>query len=72
MIEALSLKVWRDRRPDPLEEGLTQLAEYLMRLGLDRGTLILFDARSTAKALPGRCAEQEEERDGLRIKVLRL
>ncbi len=69
---AIELKVWRDRRPDPLDEGLMQLAEYLTRLGLDRGALILFDARSTAKDLPERCTESEEVRQGLRIKVLRL
>ena len=53
---AAELKVWRDRRADPLEEGLGQLAGYLARLGLDRGTLILFDARSTAASLPDRCS----------------
>jgi hypothetical protein len=32
---AVELKVWRDGRPDPLPEGLRQLAGYLERLGLD-------------------------------------
>jgi AAA-like domain len=69
---AVELKVWRDRRPDPLAEGLSQLVDYLSRLGLDRGTLVLFDARSTAEALPGRCTEHEVEKDGHQVTVLRL
>jgi len=44
--EALELKVWRDRRRDPLGEGLVQLEAYLDRVGLDRGVLIIFDRRS--------------------------
>ncbi len=45
---ALELKVWREGRSDPLEVGLRQLSGYLERLGLDRGTLIIFDQRSAA------------------------
>jgi hypothetical protein len=69
---AVELKVWRDRRKDPLEEGLSQLSGYLAHLGLDRGTLILFDARTEAAALPDRCSLQEIEHDGRRISLLRL
>jgi hypothetical protein len=69
---AVELKVWRDRRPDLLAEGLSQLSGYLARLDLDRGTLILFDARSAAAPLPDRCALQEMEHDGRQIAVLRL
>jgi hypothetical protein len=69
---AVELKVWRDDRPDPLPEGLAQLSGYLARLGLDRGTLILFDQRSGAPPLPSRCSTQKVEHDGLRISVLRL
>ncbi|AUX24324.1 hypothetical protein SOCEGT47_048610 [Sorangium cellulosum] len=43
---AIELKVWRDGRPDPLAEGLTQLDDYLAGLALDRGWLIVFDQRS--------------------------
>jgi hypothetical protein len=43
---AIELKVWRDRRPDPLEVGLVQLDGYLARLGLTRGWLVIFDRRS--------------------------
>ncbi|MBM4345278.1 MAG: ATP-binding protein [Deltaproteobacteria bacterium] len=42
---ALEVKVWRTKRPDPLADGLVQLDGYLGRLGLDEGTLVLFDAR---------------------------
>ncbi|MGH3680601.1 MAG: ATP-binding protein [Natronosporangium sp.] len=46
--EAVELKVWRPARPDPLEEGLRQLDDYLDRLDLDRGTLVVFDWRDEA------------------------
>lgn len=69
---AVELKVWRDDRADPLSSGLTQLSEYLKRLDLDRGTLILFDARTTAPPLPDRCSLEEREHAGRRITLLRL
>ncbi len=50
---AVELKVWR-RGADPLEKGLGQLGEYLERLVLDRGTLILFDQRPESPALADR------------------
>jgi hypothetical protein len=43
---AMELKVWRDGRPDPLNEGLSQLDERLSGLGLDTGWLVIFDQRS--------------------------
>lgn len=69
---ALELKVWRDSRPDPLAEGLEQLSAYLDRLGLDEGTLILFDGRSQAPTLPERCSHGEVEHRGRRIGLVRL
>lgn len=69
---AVELKVWRNGRPAPLEEGLDQLSGYLARLGLDSGTLILFDGRSGAPPVPERCSESEIEHEGRRIAVLRL
>ena len=45
---ALELKVWRDGQKDPLAKGLEQIDGYLERLGLLGGTLVLFDARSSA------------------------
>jgi hypothetical protein len=69
---AVELKVWRDRRPDPLPQGLKQLGSYLDRLGLDRGTLILFDGRQEAPPLPGRCSLQEIASEGRTVTVVRL
>jgi len=43
---AIELKVWRDRRPDPVAEGLAQLDSYLAGLGLSSGWLVVFDQRS--------------------------
>ena len=43
---AMELKVWRDGRPDPLKEGLAQLDDYLSRLSLETGWLMIFDQRS--------------------------
>jgi hypothetical protein len=42
----MELKVWRDALPDPLEEGLEQLDDYLNGLGLETGWLVIFDQRS--------------------------
>ena len=64
--------MWRDVRPDPLEQGLEQLGGYLERLGLEQGTLMIFDSRSGAAPLPERVAEERRERGGRRIDVLRL
>ena len=54
--EALELKVWREKSKDPIQEGLAQLDGYLERLGLDQGTLVVFDRRKRAAA--------EENADG--------
>ncbi|GAB3967993.1 hypothetical protein GCM10029978_036540 [Actinoallomurus acanthiterrae] len=54
--EAVELKVHHPGRRDPLPEGLTQLDGYLDRLGLDTGTLIIFDRRPNAQPLPDRTA----------------
>jgi hypothetical protein len=69
---AIELKVWRDGRPDPLPQGLKQLGSYLDRLGLDRGTLIVFDSRKGAEPLPGQGGVEEVETEGGKITVLRL
>lgn len=69
---AIELKVWRDGRPDPLLEGLAQLAGYLARLELEQGTLIVFDHRSSAPPLPNRCQESEAEHEGRKIRIVRL
>lgn len=41
----IELKVWRDGRPDPLAAGLKQLDQYLSRLGIASGWLVIFDRR---------------------------
>ncbi len=75
---ALGLKVWRDATPhgegllDPIEQGLIQLTEYLDRLGLDRGYLIVFDARSDLAPLPQRVSRQEAEHEGRSIVLWRF
>jgi hypothetical protein len=50
----LELKVWRDKHPDPLAEGLDQLDSYLARLGLGSGILVLFDRRTDAAPITER------------------
>ncbi len=69
---AAELKVRRDGDGDPLEDGLEQLSEYLDRLGLDAGTLVLFDQREKAPPIGERCSRGVAEHGGRRITVLRL
>ena len=69
---AAELKVRRDRDGDPLDDGLAQLGEYLERLGLDAGTLVLFDQRKDPPPMGERCSRREQEHGGRRITVLRL
>jgi DNA polymerase III delta prime subunit len=52
--EAIELKVWRPERPDPTPDGLRQLDAYLDRLGLNHGTLVVFDRRPDAPPLSDR------------------
>jgi hypothetical protein len=54
--EAVELKVWQPRQADPLAKGLAQLDGYLHRLGLDTGTLIVFDRRPDAVPVTERTA----------------
>lgn len=71
---ALELKVWRDRdkKGDPLRQGLAQLDEYLGRLGLDEGVLVIFDARKAAAPVEERTRFEEATTPaGRRVTVLR-
>jgi hypothetical protein len=43
---AIEIKVWRKGQVNPLKKGLAQLDDYLKTLGLNRGMLVLFDARA--------------------------
>lgn len=46
--EAIELKVRRQGQGNPLKDGLAQLDDYLSQLGLDSGTLVIFDRRPSA------------------------
>lgn len=46
--EAVEIKLRRPKQGNPLKDGLAQLDEYLSRLGLDSGTLLIFDRRPSA------------------------
>lgn len=71
--EALELKVWRSREKDPLPKGLSQLDGYLARLGLDQGTLVLFDRRKDAVSPEGDAQLEEVALpSGRKATVLRL
>jgi ATPase family associated with various cellular activities (AAA) len=52
VILGMELKVWRDRRSDPINQGLKQLDKYLSGLNLDTGWLVIFDRR---EGLPMLC-----------------
>ncbi|MDB9540956.1 ATP-binding protein, partial [Anabaenopsis arnoldii] len=41
----MELKVWKQGKPDPLQQGLVQLDKYLSGLNLDTGWLVIFDRR---------------------------
>ncbi len=70
--EAIELKVWRDGRKDPLPEGLVQLERYLDKIGLEEGTLILFDRRTDAAPLEDRTREERAATaKGRAVRVLR-
>lgn len=70
--EGLELKVWQDKKPDPLEAGLAQLDGYLARLGLSAGTLVLFDRRARRKPIAERVhIESFISPDGRDVLVLR-
>ena len=50
VVLGIELKVWRDKKGDPVDAELEQLDAYLARLGVNFGWLISFDRRT--KALP--------------------
>ena len=70
--EAIEMKVWRDRGKDPLKQGLAQLGGYLKQLGLDHGTLVLFDRRTDALDIEQRTRFEHAVTDeGYDVLVLR-
>jgi hypothetical protein len=69
---AIELKVWRPGAGDPLERGLDQTCDYLDRLGLREGTLILFDHRPDAPPVHERArVEGVREKRGHAVTVVR-
>lgn len=69
---AIEIKVWRDREPDPLAEGLVQLDGYLQGLGQPSGWLVLFDRRSGQPPIAERTrAEQAQTPSGRPVTVIR-
>jgi hypothetical protein len=52
--EAIELTRWHPGREDPLRDGLEQLDGYLSQVGLDRGTLVIFDRRPEAPPIDER------------------
>jgi hypothetical protein len=68
---AMELKVWRRGREDPLGKGLGQVDEYLARLHLKRGTLVIFDARGRLARRPPRFTEATTP-GGRAVTILRL
>jgi hypothetical protein len=69
---AMELKVWREGEKDPLPKGLTQLDEYLERLSLDTGVLVIFDRRRESGDAESRTRfEQAHAPSGRKVVVLR-
>jgi hypothetical protein len=69
---AIELKVRAKGRPDPLADGLRQLDDYLRRLDLSEGTLVIFDRRPSAKPIDERVSfDVAETATGRSITVLR-
>ena len=68
---AIELKVRRGNT-DVLPRGLDQLANYLERLELAEGTLMIFDARLDAPPLPQRFTDEIHHHRGFEIRVIQL
>lgn len=70
--EAIELKLWHPGRQDPLDDGLKQLDGYLSPLGLDRGTLVIFDRRREAPPIDERISfETTQTPSGRQVTLLR-
>jgi hypothetical protein len=63
----IELKVWREKKRDPQNDGIEQLESYLARLGLDEGWLFIFDRRKNALPIEQRLSTEvvktENQRD---------
>jgi len=70
--QAMELKVWREGEKDPLLKGLAQLDEYLERLSLDEGVLVIFDRRRESGDADSRTRfEPAQAPSGRKVTVLR-
>lgn len=70
--EAFELKTRAPHDGDPLEEGLEQLDRYLDQLGLETGTLVIFDRRPDALPIAQRSGLGEATTPaGRMVKLLR-
>ncbi|XHR83810.1 MAG: ATP-binding protein [Gloeotrichia echinulata GP01] len=54
----IELKVWREKKRDPVTEGIEQLESYLGRLGLNFGWLFVFDRHKNALPMEERLSTQ--------------
>jgi hypothetical protein len=45
----MELKIWRQGGANPAPSGLDQLADYLDRLSLEKGYLVIFDQRANRR-----------------------
>jgi hypothetical protein len=71
--EAMELKVWRAGENDPMPDGLAQLDQYLDRLTLTTGVLVIFDRRPEAPPWKERGGfEQAATPSGRQVTVLRV
>ncbi|EFA68818.1 ATP-binding protein [Cylindrospermopsis raciborskii] len=59
VVMGIEIKMWRERKSDPLIKGLTQLDKYLDGLGLDTGWLVIFDRRPGLPPMGERISTEE-------------
>jgi hypothetical protein len=57
----IEIKVWRDKKADPVTKGLEQLEGYLSRIGPAEGWLVIFDRRKNALELEERLGETKAQ-----------
>jgi hypothetical protein len=57
----IEIKVWRDKKADPVTKGLEQLEGYLNCIGLAEGWLVIFDRRKNALELEERLGETKAQ-----------
>jgi hypothetical protein len=63
----IELKVWRDNKRDPQNDGIEQLESYLARLGLEEGWLFVFDRRQNALPIEERLSTHVVQTENQRM-----